>query len=60
MKKSLKRWHLLGAVMALSMAFAMPVFAEPAETVKVTVPNVKGGYLEVSYGNEDGQFFSFR
>lgn len=57
MKKSLKRWHLLGAVMALSMAFAMPVFAEPAETVKVTVPNVKGGYLEVSYENEDGQRF---
>lgn len=52
MKKRLKRWLVPACAAMLSLAAAIPAFAD--ETVSVTVPNVRGGYLEVSYMKEDG------
>lgn len=49
MRKVWKRW-LLSSAAAFTLAAAMPVFA--AETVDVTVKNVRGGYLSVSYYDE--------
>ena len=59
MRKCTKRWLLpvFAAAMTLSAGFSS--LAE--ETVKVTVPNVKGGYLEVAYFERDGNArFIFR
>jgi len=51
MKKKLKKWLVPIFAAALSLAAAIPAFA--AETVKVTIPNVKGGYLSASYCDEN-------
>ena len=55
MRKCTKRWLLpvFAAAMTLSAGFSS--LAE--ETVKVTVPNVKGGYLEVSYEKDGCTFY---
>ena len=51
MRKCTKRWLL--PVCAAAMTLAAGFSSLAAETVKVTVPNVKGGYLEVGYFDEE-------
>lgn len=51
MRKCTKRWLL--PVFAAAMTLAAGFSSLAAETVKVTVPNVKGGYLEVGYFDEE-------
>ena len=56
MRKCTKRWLL--PVCAAAMTLAAGFSSLAAETVKVTVPNVKGGILRVHY--HDGQTRIFR
>ena len=51
MRKCTKRWLLPMVAAAMTLAAGFSSLA--AETVKVTVPNVKGGYLEVGYFDEE-------
>lgn len=51
MRKCTKRWLL--PMFAATMTLAAGFSSLAAETVKVTVPNVKGGYLEVGYFDEE-------
>ena len=51
MRKCTKRWLL--PVFAAAMTLAAGFSSLAAETVKVTVPNVKGGILRVYY--HDGE-----
>lgn len=51
MRKCTKRWLL--PMFAAAMTLATGFSSLAVETVKVTVPNVKGGYLEVGYFDEE-------